>query len=457
MNDHITNEMSDDVYRIIVENLGEEIFVCNGKGEILFVNPASIEINEIDAKDSIGKNVKQLIDEGYFSESTTLQVLKKKKPVSIIQTLKSGKKIIATGIPIFDDDGNISLVISTSEDVEAVNELLETLEEQEQVIESLQEELSKNSEYMFVDPISIKLQNTLDKISSLDFPVLIMGESGTGKQIAARYIHFSSGRKDKKFISVNCTSTDDGFLEKEIFGEEEISETGEITFIKRGKLDYADEGTLLLNNITYMPLKVQAKLFEFIDTGEFVRVGGNSNVNSKARIIATTGTNLKEMCNNGMFNKALYYSLNTVPVRMPALRERSKDIPSLAKTYMDQCNEKYKSKKILSNNALGVLESHTWPGNLIELNQAIESAYILTDGPMISGKTLYEIIYDSAPEDNTAKVICTDIIPLKEAKRQVEEQLVKNAMEVYKTTYRAAEVLEVNQSTVSRIVAKLFK
>jgi DNA-binding NtrC family response regulator len=158
-----------------------------------------------------------------------------------------------------------------------------------------------------------------------------------------------------------------------------------------------------------------------------------------------------------MFNKALYYSLNTVPVRMPALRERSKDIPSLAKTYMDQCNEKYKSKKILSNNALGVLESHTWPGNLIELNQAIESAYILTDGPMISGKTLYEIIYDSAPEDNTAKVICTDIIPLKEAKRQVEEQLVKNAMEVYKTTYRAAEVLEVNQSTVSRIVAKLFK
>ena len=115
----------DNIYKIIVENLGEEIFVSDGNGDVLFVNPASIEINELDIENIIGRNVKDLQNEGYFSESSTLNVLKERKPVSVLQTLKNGKRIIASGVPIYDDEGDIEMVITSSQDIDAVNTLLE--------------------------------------------------------------------------------------------------------------------------------------------------------------------------------------------------------------------------------------------------------------------------------------------------------------------------------------------
>ncbi|MCF0143909.1 MAG: PAS domain-containing protein, partial [Firmicutes bacterium] len=126
------NDLKKNVYKTIVENLGQEIFVSDGDANVLFANPASIEINELDVDDIIGRNVRDLLADGYFSESSTLKVLEEKKPVSILQTLKGGKRIIANGIPIFDDEGNISMVITSSQDIDAVNTLLETLDKQEE-------------------------------------------------------------------------------------------------------------------------------------------------------------------------------------------------------------------------------------------------------------------------------------------------------------------------------------
>lgn len=455
MND-ITKEF--DVYKTIVENLGEEIFITDGDGNVLFVNPASIEINELDIDNIVGRNVRELMNEGYFSESSTLKVLKEKKPVSILQYLKNGKRIIATGVPIFDDKGSISMVITSSQDIDAVNSLLETLDKQQQEIYSLKKELSEKSNYETIDPASVMTKASLEKISSLDIPILIYGESGTGKSTAARHIHFSGKRSDKPFITVNCTSADPDFLEKEIFGYEKESGDGNSRKITRGKLDFADEGTLVLNNIGYMPRNIQAKLFEYIDTGKFKRAEGSTDVKSSARIIALTGMDLKELSETGMFLKPLYYRLDTVPVRIPPLRSRTSDIPYLANQYISKCNSKYGTKKIISKDALGILASHTWPGNLIELDQTIESAYIMADGPVIRGDVVHDVIHGSTKrEEDTEKVYCSDIMPLKEAKHLLEEHLVKRAMGVYKTTRKAAEVLEVNQSTVSRIASKYQK
>ena len=444
----------DDMYKLIVENLDEEIFVSDNKGQILFVNSRSVEINEFDANRVIGMNVRELVNEGYFTESSTLKVLEKNAPVSFLQTLRNNKNVIATGLPVYDENGQIEMVITTSKEIDAVHGLLDTLEKQEEEIVNLKHELSKNSDYDIIDPVSIKIKSGLEKLSSLDIPILIHGESGTGKQVAARHVHFSGIRRDKPFITINCTSSEDGFLEKELFGSEKKNSSGDSVFIKRGKLDFADEGTLVLNNISYLPSSLQKKVFDYIESGEFTRVGGVTPIKSRARIVATTGSDLKALSESGMFNKALYYRINTVPLRIPALRDRREDIPNLSRLYIQQCNAKYKNKKILSNNALGVLESHTWPGNLIELSQTIESAYIMTDGPVISRDIIYDIIYDNDQEPTNMQVICKDIIPLKEARYQLEEQLVKNAMDVYKTTYKAAEVLGVNQSTVARIMQK---
>ncbi len=435
----------DNIYKIIVENLGEEIFVSDGNGDVLFVNPASIEINELDIENIIGRNVKDLQNEGYFSESSTLNVLKERKPVSVLQTLKNGKRIIASGVPIYNDEGDIEMVITSSQDIDAVNTLLETLDEQEAEIATLRRELLKNSDFDANDPVSIKLKATLDKASNLDIPVLIEGESGTGKQIVARHIHFFGKRREKPFLTVNCSSSDELALEREIFGYQ----------TKTGKLELASGGTLVFNNIGYLPRKLQSKLFEYLETGKFFRAGESESVNSTARIIAITGKDLREMSEHDVFLKSLYYKIGPMPISVPPLRSRIKDIPHLSNQYIGMCNEKYHTKKILSKDALGVLTSHTWPGNLIELERTIESAYIITDGPIIKGDTMYTAIHGQNESTETkSKVYCEDIIPLKEAKHLLEEQLVKRAYEIYKTTHKTAEVLGVNQSTVSRILRK---
>ena len=449
----MSNKTDENIYKTIVENLGVEIFVTDGEGNVLFVNPASIAINELEVDNLVGRNVSELIDEGYFGESSTLRVLEEKNTVSLLQNLKHNKQVVATGVPIFDEDGNIEMVITTSQDIEVVNQLLQTLDEQEKEIDMLKRQLQKTSDVEVEDPASIKVKTAMEMVASLDMPILISGESGTGKHDAARYIHYFGKRRDEHFFSVNCISADPDFLEQEIFGRETRSEDGKSEVVIQGKLDMADAGTLALNNISYMPPQIQSKLFEYIVTGEFTRAGGGRRVRSNARIIAMTGMDLKTLSETGMFMKELYYKLNTVPIQIPPLRQRVKDIPLLANQYVSKCNEKYKLKKILNKDALGKLTSHAWPGNLIELDQVIESAYVMTDGPVIKGDTIYNVIH-GADEKETGRgsVYCEDIIPLKEAKHQLEEQLTRRAYEVYKTTAKAAEALGVNQSTVSRIL-----
>ncbi|MDO4868799.1 MAG: sigma 54-interacting transcriptional regulator [Bacillota bacterium] len=447
------NKGIDNIYKIIVESLGEEIFVSDGNGDVLFVNPASIEINELDIENIIGRNVRDLEREGYFSESSTLKVLRERKPVSVLQKLKNGKRIIASGVPIYNEDGTIDMVITSSQDIDAVNTLLETLDEREAEIATLRRELYKNSDFYVSDPATVKLKAAMDKVASLDVPVLITGESGTGKQVAARHIHFFGKRREKPILTVNCSSSDESALEKEIFGYEMESAGDGQT--KLGKLDLASGGTLVFNNVAFLPLKLQSKLFEYLETGRFHRTGGSESVSSSARIIAITRKDLQSMCDEDTFLRSLYYKISPVHINIPPLRSRVKDIPYLSNQYVTMFNEKYHTKKILSKDALGVLTSHTWPGNLIELDRTIESAYIMTDEPVIKGDTIYTAIHgQSDVSGNKGKVYCEDIIPLKEAKHLLEEQLVKRAYEIYKTTHKTAEVLGVNQSTVSRILRK---
>ena len=419
----------DNIYKIIVENLGEEIFVSDGNGDVLFVNPASIEINELDIENIIGRNVKDLQNEGYFSESSTLNVLKERKPVSVLQTLKNGKRIIASGVPIYNDEGDIEMVITSSQDIDAVNTLLETLDEQEAEIATLRRELLKNSDFDANDPVSIKLKATLDKASNLDIPVLIEGESGTGKQIVARHIHFFGKRREKPFLTVNCSSSDELALEREIFGYQ----------TKTGKLELASGGTLVFNNIGYLPRKLQSKLFEYLETGKFFRAGESESVNSTARIIAITGKNLREMSEHDVFLKSLYYKIGPMPISVPPLRNRIKDIPHLSNQYIGMCNEKYHTKKILSKDALGVLTSHTWPGNLIELERTIESAYIITDGPIIKGDTMYTAIHG---QNESTETKSRSVWPGAEWRVSVEQWLLIRGF-----CWRDEKVLEQKSST----------
>lgn len=445
-------QYNDNIYKTIVENIGQDIFVSDGEGNIIFVNPASIEVNKLDAHHVIGRNVAALVEEGYFSESSTLKAIENRAPVSVLQTNKVGRKFISSSTPLFDHNGNISLIISTSHDVESLNSLFETLEEQGVEIATLKHELSESVDLAPVDSTSAAINSIITKVASINAPLLISGEAGTGKRSTAREIHLSGKRKDMPLITINCSTPDTELLDVELFGAETYSD-GHV-HITKGRIEFADGGTLILNDIGEMPYNLQTKLLTYIETGTFTRSGGTTPIKADTRIIALSNTGLKERASNGAFKKELYYAINSVPITMPALRERKADIPCLSRLYLSRCNAKYGERKIITSGAIAVLSSHNWPGNLIELSQAIESTYIMTDSHMISGETIYSILYGSASDEDSNKILCTDIIPLKEAKKQLEEQLVKRAYEVYGTTYKAAEILKVDQSTVSKILKK---
>jgi len=451
-------------YKIMVEYLGEEIFVADGKGNVLFVNPASAKIIGLPVEQIVGKNARDLERDGYLSTSCTMEVLRQKKLVNMLQKLKDGRTVLATGVPIFDNDQEeIIMVISTSKDVDAVNELLATVEDKERELRIKDAEIAKLREDAFVeeglisiDPAMTKIRDAIMRIAPLGVTVLVEGETGVGKELVARALHRFSERNKGPFIKINCGIIPENLIESELFGYEPGAFTGAQKEGKPGKVEMADGGTLFFDEIGEMPLALQVKLLDFIQDGSFSRVGGIKRRKVDTRIIAATNRDLKVMSEKGFFRQDLYYRLNVIPVKIPPLRERPEDIGALAKYFISNYNVKYKTHKTLDRKAKDVLRGYTWPGNVRELEHALERVFIMTEGSLIDDEAVKAILYGGGSElqRDEGKVICTAILPLKEAKNEVERQLIDKAAELYGSTYKIAEALKVDQSTIVKLMKK---
>ncbi len=228
----------------------------------------------------------------------------------------------------------------------------------------------------------------VDKIAKSNASVFITGESGTGKEVIANAIHHLSFRSCKPFIRVNCAAIPDTLLESEFFGHEKGSFTGAIQ--KRiGRFELADKGTLLLDEISEVPLEIQPKLLRVIQEQEFERVGGTKPIAVDVRLISTSNRNMKESIENKLFREDLFFRLHVVPLKLPALRERKDDIIPLAEYFLEKlCNENLKSKKILSAGAKERLLEYYWPGNVRELANIIERTVVMHSGEEIKTEEL---------------------------------------------------------------------
>jgi len=248
-------------------------------------------------------------------------------------------------------------------------------------IENLRKEI--NNRYSFSNIIgkSVSIQQIFELIEALgdtDCAVLIEGESGTGKELVARAIHHESDRRNKPFIKVNCSAIVEGLFESELFGHVKGAFTGAIKD-KMGKFELADGGTIFLDEIGEMPMALQSKLLRVIQDKEFEKVGDTKTVKVDVRVIAATNRNLKDEIKNSNFREDLYYRLCIIPIKMPPLRERKEDIPLLVNHFMEKCSLKIPNKqKIIevTATALSTLMDYDWPGNIRELENAIEHAYI---------------------------------------------------------------------------------
>jgi DNA-binding NtrC family response regulator len=222
----------------------------------------------------------------------------------------------------------------------------------------------------------------LDRVAQANSTVLITGETGTGKEMAAKLIHARSARRARPFVTVECAALQESLLQSELFGHERGAFTG-AERAKPGLFEVAAGGTIFLDEIGEVSLATQVSLLRVLDTSTFRHVGGTPEIRVDVRVIAATNRDLAGMVRQGLFREDLYYRLSTISVRLPALRERQADIALLSRHFVDLFSARFGVRRHLSDEALAVLEAHAWPGNVRELLHAVEAAMVVCEGPVI--------------------------------------------------------------------------
>jgi PAS domain S-box-containing protein len=446
--------------KAIFDTSYDVIYVSDGEGITLRVSSACERLWGYREEELVGKSVYQLEREGVFKPSITRMVLEKKEKVSLIQTTKTGRRLMVIGTPIKDEEGRIIRVVNASRDITEVSRLQTELEEMKQLTEGYRQELmdlrTKNEFEKQIISQSEKMKKVVTfsrKIAQVDSTVLLLGESGVGKDIIASFIHKLSNRQKNPFIMTNCGSIPETLLEAELFGYDHVA--GSSKEEKLGLFEMANEGTLFLDEIGEMPLGLQVKLLRVLQEKEIVRTGGTQPIKVNVRVIAATHSDLEEKIQSGKFREDLYYLLNVVPISIPPLRERREDIIPLILHFSEQLNKKYGMEKKFNPQLLKKLQGYDWPGNVRELQNIIERLIVTTDGSWIGTEHLPEHIASGLTDQRSIQI--NKIIPLNEAIDMLEKELLEMAQKKYGSTTKMAEVLGVNQSTISRKLQRLMK
>lgn len=439
----------------IIDHSYDEIFVTNEKGICTMVNQACERIYGVPKEEMIGKTTQQLKDEGIVSSNISNKAIKEKRRITSIQTTSTGRKIIVTANPVFNSKKKVSKIIINAREI---TELSNIMSQRQGTFNHGEEEdiprmslLSKDT--IFESSRMKKILKTAQKVSHVDSTVLMLGESGVGKGVIAKLIHKLSTRKKAEYITVNCSAIPESLIESELFGYEEGAFTGARKEGKKGLFELAHQGTIFLDEVGEIPLHLQSKLLQAIQEKTIMRVGGKKNIYINCRIIAATNRNLEQMIKEGEFREDLYYRLNVIPINIPSLRERKTDIPILIQHFIDIFNERFQENKELSSEAMETLVNYHWPGNIRELENLIERLVVTSSSRIIRNGDLEENINLNMFEaENIPPKQIT--MPLKESMEKLEKQIIQDAIREYKTTYHAAEVLQVAQSTIVRKMKK---
>ena len=297
----------------IIEHSFDGIYITDGNGNTTMVNRAYEQITGLKKKEVLGKNMKSLVQSGVISLSGSLHAIRENRVVTLSQEFKTGKKAVITSSPIYDENGNISMVVTNVRDLTEIYQLKERVVEQKQEEEKLRQNLIHVQNQMMEEDMIVQDENALrvvflaDKVAPLDATVMLLGETGVGKEVFARYIFKKSERKDQNFIKVNCGAIPENLLESELFGYEKGAFTGANRNGKIGLFELADKGTIFLDEIGELPLNMQVKILRAIQEKEIERIGGTRPIKIDVRIIAATNRNLEVMMREGNFREDLYY------------------------------------------------------------------------------------------------------------------------------------------------------
>lgn len=435
----------------ILSSIYDGLYITDGQANTILINRAYEEVSGLRREDVLGKSMQEIVATGMIDRSGSLGVLKTRKPVTLEQTFRTGKQALITSTPHFDSSGEITMIITVVRDMTEIYGLQRKYQESEERRRSEMEFLQRNQRFVSrmvaADPRTLEVLARAQKVAALDTTILLLGETGVGKEQFARYIYENSARARQSFIGINCGAIPASLIESELFGYEKGAFTGASKEGKMGVFESADKGTVFLDEVGDLPLEMQVHLLRVLQEMQVRRVGGVRSISVDVRIIAATNRNLLDMVHEKTFREDLYYRLNVVPIEIPPLRERKRDIRPLVESFLKDMNKKYRYQKRFADAAMEILHSYAWPGNVRELKNVVEQAVILSAGDEIQPSELpiaCRFEGESHGGDETGRV------NLKLEVARFEYEYICRAYEKYGTVRAAAASLGMDSATFVR-------
>lgn len=450
-----------------IDLINDGIHIVDASGKIVYYNVAAKQLDEIDVDKAIGRHILEVYPSLTFETSTLLRVLRTGKPIyNIEQNFLNykGDKIstLNSTIPIYYNNKVLG-ALEISRNITKVRELSEKIVNLQKELyerDNIHDKPSKPvARFNFLDIIGqnkemLKLKSLGLKAAMSDSPVMVVGSTGTGKELFVQSIHNSSNRKYKPFIAQNCAALPSNLLESILFGSVKGSFTGAEN--RPGLFELANGGTLFLDEINSMPLELQTKLLRVLQDGRVRRVGSSSTTDVDVRIVSAINTDINTVVETKQLRQDLFFRLNVITLVIPDLSKRKEDIPLLVEHFMKKYNEKCnKFFSGVSKEVLEIFMEYSWPGNVRELEHAIESAISLYDGEFIREEHLPFQFKSYHPSNNIAMDTNT-IQHLNVAVEKVEKDIITSALK--QTDYnisKAAKLINVPRQTLQYKIKKL--
>lgn len=449
--------------RTILEYSYDEVYVTDGQGKTILANSACERHYGLKPEDMIGKYVCDLEAKGVFFPAITPIALRERRRVTIEQETQIGRKMVVTATPVFNENGDIVMVVENSRDITAVEEMKRSFEQVKETsvnaagrTDSRVKLLEATSEIVAYSEEMKRILETAMKIADADSTVLLQGETGVGKDVVANFIHRVSSRHARPFIKINCAAIPDDLIESELFGYEPGAFTGAKQRGKVGLVKLAEGGTLFLDEIAEMPVRVQAKLLHLLQDKTFIPLGSSNPLTVDVRIIAATNQDLGALLKRKSFREDLFYRLSVMQLVIPPLRERKEDLVPLVYYFLNRFCKKYKKEIDITPLALAHLAAYHWPGNVRELQHTIERCVLLTEGESLDVVHLPAHIKQLEFLDRTkTSKYCKPT--LKERVADLERERILEAYSRLKSSYKVAKELGISQSTAIRKIRKYVK
>ena len=435
----------------ILENCFTEITVADKNGYVIYANPNSLRYHGMSPEEMCKLNFNTCFN-GMWTPPTTDYAIEKKRTIFARQRyLATGETHITITTPLFDEDGQVRLIVYTSTPEKPIQNFDLDYENSPQEKPINDREAAKEGNNIVGRSYNLYATlNKLNKGAKSDVPILLLGESGVGKSLFAKYVHDASLRRKKPFISINCASIPDNLIESELFGYVPYAFTGASPRGKKGLVEMADGGTLFLDEIGELQPNIQVKLLDFLENQRFTSVGGLESKTVDTRIITATNKNLERQVADNKFREDLFWRINGITQTIPALRKRKSDILPIAQYYLDQHNKKYGKNKIFSSEVIDVMLRYDWPGNVRQLKNAVEYMAVMNLGNLISADKLPEQLLDFAKSEVSHKktVIFDDMV------EDYKREIIQNYFNHSENVAEMAKLLGLSQATAYRLVKK---